>query len=160
MDDLDCDFVAQLGSPSMTVENPERHRPAAPLESRVERGTNALQIAAVVVVLCQEINAALSPIVGVCGATALHTRSHHLCAAGHAWTAGLRNATDVKPVCEALVALLAQRNSSAALSGGDAYLQTLHDLLVSLIGPSLAGRLLRTVWPPTSSSAPAQNMPP
>lgn len=110
--------------------------------------------------LCQEIDAALSPIVGVRGVMALHTRSHHRCAASHAWMAGLRDAPAANAGCEALVALLAQREPGEALSGGDAYLQTFHDLLVSLIGPSLTERLLRTVWPPISSGTPAQDLSP
>jgi len=108
--------------------------------------------------LCQEINAALSPIVGARGVAALHSRSHHRCAAQQVWMAGLRDVPTVKADCEALVALLAQREPDEALIGGEAYLQTFHDLLGSLIGPSLTERLLRAVWPSTSSGTPAQDM--
>ena len=112
-------------------------------------------------VLCQDIMAALSPIVGVRGVAALHNRSHHLCAASHAWMAGLRDAAAVNAegaICKDLVALLAQRDRAEAMSAGEAYLQTFHDLLTSLIGPSLTERLLRKVWPAVSSATPAQEM--
>ena len=142
----------------MSIENPERHGPVGPLASRVERGATAAEIAAVMATLCQEINAALSPIVGGRGVAALHNRSHHLCANSHGWMAGLRDAPTSDAAFETLVALLAQREPGEALSGGEDYLRTFHDLLLSLIGPSLTERLLRTVWPPISSGTPAQDL--
>ena len=142
----------------MPIESPERHHPVGPLASRVDRDATAAQIAAVTATLCQEITAVLSPIVGARGVAALHNRSHHLCAAGHTWMAGLRDATVPNTGCETLVALLAQCEPGEALIGGEAYLQTFHALVLSLIGPSLTERLLRTVWPPISSGNPAQDM--
>ena len=53
--------------------------------------------------------------------------------------------------CDALRTLIKQREPSEALSGGEAYLQGFHDLLVSLMGASLAERLLQTVWMPVSN---------
>ena len=60
---------------------------------------------------------------------------------------------------DALLAWLAMRSPTEALESGDAYLQTFHDLLVTLIGSSLTERLLRTVWPSISSGTPAQDTP-
>ena len=144
----------------MSIETPERQHPVGPLESRVDRDATAAQIAAVMATVCEEITAALSPIVGARGVAALHNRSRHLCAAGHSWMAGLREATALNTGCETLVALMAQREPGEALICGEAYLQTFHALLESLIGPSLTERLLRTVWPPTSSGTPAQDLHP
>ncbi|CAN5164487.1 hypothetical protein BH11PSE10_BH11PSE10_17320 [soil metagenome] len=142
----------------MSIENPERHRPVGPLASRVKSGATAAEIAVVMASLCHEISAALSPIVGARGVAALHNRSHHRCAASHAWMAALRDVAAVNAGCEGLVALLARQEPGEALSGGEDYLQTFHDLLLSLIGPSLTERLLRTVWPPISSGTAAQDM--
>ena len=60
---------------------------------------------------------------------------------------------------DTLLAWLAMRSPTEALESGDAYLQTFHDLLVTLIGSSLTERLLRTVWPSISSGTPAQDTP-
>ena len=110
--------------------------------------------------LCHEINVVLSPVLGARGVVALFNRSDHLCAASQPWLAGLRDVPKLEAGCEALVALLAQREPDEALSSGEAYLQTFHDLLLSLIGPSLTERLLRTVWPPISSGTTAQETSP
>ena len=156
---LHRDPVAQPGLLNMSIESRERHHSAAPLTSRVQRGATATEIAIVMAALCQEINASLSPILGLRGVDALHNRNHHACATSHRWMASLCDAQASCSGCEALVALLKQREPSEALSCGEAYLQTFHDLLLSLIGPSLTERLLHNIWPSNSSGNPAQDTP-
>jgi hypothetical protein len=56
--------------------------------------------------------------------------------------------------------VLAQRSSAEAAAGGSTFLNTFHELLASLIGPSLTKRLLRSVWEPPSSGTAAQDTSP
>ena len=155
---LNRECVAQPATSLMPIEHPDGHRPFAPLAGRVKPGATAAQVAGSLATICLEINAVLSPIVGVRGVAALHSHSHHRCAASHAWLASLRDAPTINAGCETLVALLAQREPGEALSGGEAYLQTFHALLTSLLGPSLTERLLSTAWPPTISDPAAQHL--
>lgn len=93
----------------------------------------------------QAIDAALSPIIGQRGVVTLFQRSLH------------RTATTVPCFATApddamqpgdfgpLQALLAALPLVEATAAHEALLQTFHDLLASLIGPSLTERLLRSV---------------
>jgi hypothetical protein len=45
-----------------------------------------------------------------------------------------------------LTSLLARQTGADAAAAGALVLQTFHDLLASLVGPSLAERLLRPAW--------------
>ncbi len=60
----------------------------------------------------------------------------------------------------ALKTVLAQQSSADATSGGDALLKTFVELLTTLVGPSLAERLLRSVWANSLSGPPAQDTSP
>ena len=133
----------------MPLERSSGNPATLPLESRVARDRTAADIAAGMAAICREINAALAPIIGIGRADALHARSRHLCTASHAWVAGLESANSSG--CDALEILLKQREPSEALSGGKVYLQVFLDLLVSLMGASLAERLLQMVWFPVSN---------
>ena len=118
------------------------------------------QIAAAVLAIWEEIDDALTPIVGPLGVVALYRRSLHLTAAQHPWLAGRDEGvlTDTDPAV--LKSVLAQRSSAEAAAGGNAFLHTFHELLASLVGPSLTERLLRSVWEPPSSGPPAQDTSP
>ena len=52
-----------------------------------------------------------------------------------------------------------QQDAQTIAGGGGLLLQTFYELLASLVGPSLTGRLLDAVWTPPSS-APAQDTSP
>ena len=133
--------------------------PASPAR-RVGADASAAQVAAAAVATWQEIDAALAPIVGPRGVAALYRRSLHLTSAAHPWlagaSAGLHDAIDLA----ALDVVLARQDSASAAAGGDALLQTFHDLLATLVGASLTERLLRSVWANTSSGSPAQDATP
>ena len=133
----------------MPLERSSGNPATLPLENRVARDGTAAEIAAGMAAICREINAALAPIIGIGRVDALHARSRHLCTASHAWVAGLESASSSG--CDALETLLKQREPSEALSGGEACLQVFHELLVSLMGASLAERQLQTVWMPVSN---------
>ena len=131
-----------------------------PLASRVGSDADAAQIAAAVIAIWDEIDDALTPIVGPLGMVALYRRSLHLAAAHHPWLAGRDEGvlTDTDPAV--LKSVLARRSSADAAAGGSAFLNTFHELLASLIGPSLTERLLRSVWDNPSSGPAAQDTSP
>jgi hypothetical protein len=128
-----------------------------PLADRVGCDADPAQIAAAVLVIWEEIDDALTPILGPLGLVALYRRTVHLSAAQHPWLAGRDEGllTDTDPA--ALKSVLARRSSAEAAAGGSAFLNTFHELLASLIGPSLTARLLRSVWEHPSSGPAAQD---
>jgi hypothetical protein len=128
-----------------------------PLANRVASDEDPTQIAAAVFSIWEEIDDALTPIVGAQGLVALYRRTVHLVAAQHPWLAGRDEGvlTDTDPAV--LKSVLARRSSAEAAAGGNAFLNTFHELLASLIGPSLTARLLRSVWDNPSSGAAAQD---
>jgi len=131
-----------------------------PLAHRVDADAEPAQIAAAVLAIWHDIDDALTPIVGPLGVVALYRRTVHLAAAQHPWLAGRDEGvlTDTDPAV--LKSVLAQRSSTEAAAGGSAFLNTFHELLASLIGPSLTARLLRSVWEPPSSGSAAQDTSP
>ncbi len=128
-----------------------------PLASRVDADADPEQIATAVFAIWIEIDDALTPIVGPQGLVALYRRTVHLAAAQYPWLAGRDEGvlTDTDPAV--LKSVLAQRSSAEAAAGGSAFLHIFHELLASLIGPSLTARLLRSVWESPSSGRTAQD---
>ena len=142
---------------TMATENPASLRPPVPLGNRVGAQASASQIANAVFELWQEIDDALTPIIGPRGVAALYYRSLHLTSAPHPWLAGKHDIVQIGVNPTALKSILAQQGSAAAAAAGSAFLQTFHDLLASLIGPSLTERLLRAVWANSLSGPAAQD---
>jgi len=129
-----------------------------PLSSRVGNDADPALIAAAVLAIWEEIDDALTPVIGPLGLVALYRRTVRLAAAQHPWLAGRDEGvlTDTDPAV--LKSVLARRNSAEAAAGGNAFLNTFHELLASLIGPSLTARMLRSVWDNPSSGATAQEI--
>ena len=146
-------------SASMSTEISASRRPPAPLGNRVGADAHASQIAAAVFAIWEEVDDTLTPIIGPRGVAALYYRSLHLTGATHPWLGGKHDI--VKPAVnpKALESILAQQESAAAAAAGTAFFQNFHDLLASLIGPSLTERLLRAVWANSSSGTAAQDTP-
>ena len=88
----------------------------------------------------------LAPIIGQRGVAALYKRSLHLAKAEFAWLPESHSSSldelDLMP----LTTVLAKRSAAEAAAAGARLLQDFDDLLVTLIGPSLTRRLLRSVW--------------
>lgn len=144
----------------MSSASQDSHRIAAPLARRVGPAADAAQIAAAVFAIWAEIDDALTPILGPRGVAALYQRSLHLAALAHPGLAAPDEADPPAIGPAALKATLARRSSAAAAVAGNAFLQTFHDLLASLIGPSLSERLLRAAWENSSGTPPAQDTSP
>jgi len=138
------------------MERQEGRRAAVPLARRIANDADAAQIADATVAALQEIDAALRPIIGPRGVCALYRRSLCLTAPTYPWLAALHEDAPSAMDVAALKAVLLRQDSTDARAGGAALLQTLHELLAGLIGPSLAGRLLHSVWSHESGGAPAQ----
>ena len=133
-----------------------RRRLTAPLAGRVEDDSRSDQVAAACGALWLELDAALSPIIGMRGVSALGQRSWHLACAVHPWLAEQRRTGPAPFDAALLVSLLAQCSSDDAAAAADTFLQTLRELLVSLIGIALTQRLLGVAW---VSPAPSLNRP-
>lgn len=97
----------------------------------------------------EAVYAALSPVLGPGGVVALYKRTLHLARADHPWLAAPYESTVPPGDFSALRAALAEQSSAVAGAAHDSMLQTLHQLLDTLIGPSLTARLLQAVWPLT-----------
>ncbi|TBV05367.1 hypothetical protein [Phytopseudomonas dryadis] len=104
-----------------------------------------------------DIASALTPIIGHQGVAALYKRSLALCAVRHACLADVQshatNGLDLAPLREVLLA----QDSTAVSQCGNDLLKTLNDLLISLIGASLAERLLRCAWENSLCGPPPQD---
>jgi len=108
-------------------------------------GASSDQIAELTAAACRGIDAALTPIVGKLGAAALLNRSLHLTARAHGWLEALGEGNQMALDVAALQSALAQQTSAEA-AASSVLLTTFNDMLIKLIGASLAERLLRSVW--------------
>lgn len=105
-----------------------------------------MQIADVIVSTLQDIDAALSPVIGKGGVGALYKRSLYLVAAAHPSLAGLHDGAPTALDMAALKSALALQSGGDVANAGGALLQAFYELLASLVGPSLTDRLLRPTW--------------
>jgi len=104
------------------------------------------RVAKAVALTFEEIEEALTPIVGQRGVAALYKRSLHLTKNRFPWLPDPQPGVPMEMDIESLKAALAQQTKANAAIGGAELLQAFHDLLTALIGPVLAERLLRSVW--------------
>jgi hypothetical protein len=144
----------------MTREGQESRRTVAVLGHRVAEGADAGQIADALCATWQAIEVALAPIIGSRGVAALYRRSLYLTGASHPWLAGLQEDAQGSLDLAALKPVFSRQSRADAIAGGDALLQNLDQLLASLIGASLAERLLRSVWAGPGSTLSSQDTTP
>jgi hypothetical protein len=123
----------------------------------MEHGADASDVAAAVVIVWREVDAALRPIIGQRGVVALFNRSVQVAAVGQTWLLSVRQEPDIELQLSAIAGIFAKQDAAAAISGGDALLLAFHQLLGSLIGASLAERLLRPAFSPANHSTPTQD---
>jgi hypothetical protein len=140
----------------MSTVGEKDSQPLTPLAHRVGAGADALAVAEEMVALWQEIDAALRPIIGQGGVVALFRHSVHLTAAVYPWLASDGQGPVAGLDLVALKSSFASQSVAQALAGGDRLLLTFHQLLVSLIGVSLAERLL-PAWGHPSNQKPLQD---
>jgi hypothetical protein len=128
------------------MESPESRRFAVTLKHLAAQGGDSAQVTDAVVSTWKTIDTTLAPVIGIKGVAALYQRSLYLAIPGHPWLATLYTKDDTRMDLVRLKAALAQQDSLSAAAGGGAHLQTLYELLASLIGPSLTAQLLGAAW--------------
>ncbi len=141
------------------MESAEQHQIAATLMYRAGSGANAVQIADAFLLICQQIDSVLCPIVGQTGVAALYKRSLYLTGKNFPWLANSGHTFESPIEYDTLKNLLSEQNAATAHAGGSALLQTLYELLASMVGPSLTERLLRSLWVDAAAMTPIQEIP-
>ena len=140
----------------MFMQNQESPRIAATLAHRVGQSANSTQVADALARIWCEAESALIPIIGKQGVLALLKRSLFLSSPAHIWLANMHQGVQTSTE---LATLIAQQSVDEALTGSMTLLLRFYELLTSLIGPSLADRLLDPVWANPSSGETAQDRP-
>src|SRR5512147_919113 len=93
-----------------------------PLANRVGSDAEPKQIAAELLAIWGEIDDALTPIIGPLWLVALYRRTLHLAAGAHPWLAGRGEDVLTNTDPAVLKSVLAQRSSTEAAGGGNAFL--------------------------------------
>lgn len=114
-------------------------------------GASVEQIAETAIATWRNIDAALSPIIGQRGVTALYKRSLLLSCAHNPWLKPVAESTRPLDDFTSLQTAMARQTHADAMAANGALLQTFTDLLANLIGASLTERLLRSVLDHPSS---------
>ena len=144
-----------MASPSVEESNPWL---AATLRARVGESVDPARVAEVLVSILREVEAALVPVLGVRGVGLLYRRSLYLSPNLQPLLAITLDKAQGMPTAldfDALRSMLAQHSGADAITDGTTLLQTLYNLLITLVGLPLTERLLRSVWANYSSGLPA-----
>jgi hypothetical protein len=141
----------------MANKNREGPRIVSILALRVGQSTDSKQIARALAETWSEAEAALIPIIGAEGVAALLRRSIFLSSAAHAWFAALPKSARRVSDFGAVSSLIAEQPAQEALAGSTSLLLQFYNLLTSLIGLSLAERILETAWIGLSRGESAQD---
>ena len=128
------------------MPTPDSRKVATTLQRLAAEGADTTRIADAVVTTWQAIDGALAPVIGGKGVAALYGRSLHLVRPAHPWLAAAHQGPPTQMDLGLLGVALAQQESVTAAAGAGDHLQTLYQLLGSLIGASLTGQLLRPAW--------------
>lgn len=141
---------------AMSTLSEESRQILASLTHRVGPNADIATTAQAITSILQNMDTALTPIIGQQGVAALYRRSLHLCAANHPRLAGTYDSVQASLDLTALKSVLVEQSEADALFYGEVLLTTFYELLTTLIGPSLTARLLRGVWEPSLSDTPSQ----
>ena len=142
---------------TMSTESPEGLSIVAPLAHRLNADADVAAIAQAIVAAWQEISLALSPIVGSRGFAALYKRSIYVTGLSHPWLMDLHDNALSTVNLPDLNAVFKLQPRAVAVAGATTLFDTFNDLLVSMVGPSLSERLLRSVWADASSGPSAKD---
>lgn len=121
-------------------------RPVEPQRHWIAPQAAAEEVADSVVATWQDIRAALSPVIGERGVTALYDRSLRLSTISTPWLARVRSASQTEMDLDALHAVLLEQSIAEAAHVGSALFLSCQGLLSGLLGAALADRLLGPVW--------------
>lgn len=132
----------------MSPRSEESRQIVASLLHRVGPDADTARIAQAIVSTVQDMNIALTPIIGQQGVDALYRRSLQLCASTFPQLACVDGREPTAPDLIALASVVVGQSEAEALLFGEVLLTTFYELLTTLIGSSLTARLLRGVWEP------------
>lgn len=141
----------------MFAESEAGERIAAALAQRVEGIADISQVADAITLMFDDINTALTPVIGPKGVAALHRRSFFLCTSMHPQLAETYKTLVVAMDLVELRSLLITQNKADAVFFCGELLKTFYELMATLIGRSLATRLLLDVWGYSLSGLPPQD---
>lgn len=125
------------------------------LQRRVGTGGDSTRVALATIVLWRELDAVLNPVLGRGGVAAMYRRCLSLAARTHAWLPPPDASQTAAPDLEALQASLSGQDAATAAAAAAAFLHAFHDLLASLVGASLTGRLLGSVMDAPAGGGPS-----
>ncbi|MGX1176909.1 hypothetical protein [Pseudomonas sp. NFACC04-2] len=140
----------------MSTLSEESRQIVASLTHRVGPNADIAKTAHAIISILQDIEAALTPVIGQQGVAALYRRSLHLCGTNHPRLSSPCDRVQAGQVLTALKSVLVEQSEADALFFGEMLLTIFYELLTTLIGPSLTARLLRGVWEPSLSDTPSQ----
>ena len=112
---------------------------------RARRAPDVGRVADMLAMTWAEIDTVLQPVIGPGGVAALYKRSLFLAAAAHPWLVDACQTADAAMDTTSVKASLAAPRPAEAVAAGSLMLLQFHQLLASLIGPSLTVRLLHAV---------------
>ena len=141
------------------MDGVDHRRLTSSLQQLAADGADGAKVAAAITSLWREIESALAPVIGKRGVAALFERSLYLTRTHYPWLAGVPENSEARMDLAALTVVLQKQGSAAAASGGGAQLRALHELLGSLIGQSLAERLLHSAWSNPLTGSASQDPP-
>lgn len=141
----------------MAADRPDGRQGARALADLFDPSGGAAQIAVTMAALWRDVDDALHPVIGQRGVAALYDRSLHQTARQHPWLLTGHDGMQAQINVAALQASTALQDPAAAAAGAVALCTAFHNLLTSLVGPTLTERMLQDVWQPPTSSMPAPN---
>lgn len=100
----------------------------------------------------------LTPVIGTKGVDILFRRSLHLTTVSFPWLTMAEEYEDTPSLLSSTKARLTSQETSVSTEAGCALLITFTELLKTLIGESLTGRLLGTIWASPSSTTEQENL--
>lgn len=124
------------------------------LVHRAGLAPDASAVAEAALIACQQVSAQLAPVIGARGVNVLFRRALHLASTAFPWLAMAEDHGDNANLFATIKARLAGREPEAAQEASHALLSTFTEMLATLIGESLAERLLGPVW---ASPSPAHD---
>ena len=144
--------LAEEGVSTTVMDSSANFSIPAPLAHRVNAEADIGTFADAVMVVWHEIGAALTPIVGPRGFAAFYKRSVYMTALAHPWLMGVHDNALASVNLADLDSVFKQQSLPQAHACAATLFSTFRDLLVSMVGPSLTERLLRSVWADASSA--------
>ena len=142
------------------IDSPAPRPVHAPLAHRVNAQADAGSLAGAIVAVWQEVDVALTPIVGPRGFAALYKRSVFVTALVYPWLMGVHDNALASVNLSDLSSVFKRQSLPQAHACAATLFDTFHDLLVSMVGPSLTERLLRSVWADASGGPSTKDLDP